>query len=160
MAKKAKAKQFKVTRQQIVDAAYSMIGWGFRHQGRGSNKQVDCVGFVVKIGEILEYPQIFDKTDYRRMPSSEITLEYLRKNLDEIPVEDVRAGDLYLIRLHGGRMCHVGVRVSDETNVGEGIHPQFIHAHSTGFRGSVRVDYVHKWQDHFEKGFRIRGVID
>ena len=146
----------KITRDEIINAALSLRGTKFRHQGREAQTGIDCVGFAVKIAELIGYPVKGDFTDYRRAPIEETLRAVLNQNADEIPVEDVKRGDFYLIKLSGGKVRHVALRMSDKTDLEKGIEPQLIHA----FNGGVVVEPVRQWAKRLVAGFRIRNVAD
>jgi len=154
-------KNFTVTRKQITDAALSMLGWKFRHQGRGENNSVDCVGFLVCVGRAIGYAEIFDFNDYKRTPSAATIREMMNRNCDEIPLTEVSAGDVYLMRRIGGRKeCHVAIRLTDETDLGRGKVPTLIHAYGNQFTGGVIVEPVSQHAHNFVTGYRIRGLAD
>lgn len=148
---------YKVTRQQILDAAASMLGWSFRHQARGEANSVDCVGFLVVMGRKIGYPWIADVEGYRRAPSAEIIRQTLKANCDEIPAEEVMPGDIYLMRLGGVKPRHASILFSNKTNIERGIEPQIIHASNLGVRIEPVSNFPPAW---FVAGFRVRGLIE
>lgn len=156
---------YQVTRQQIVDAAMKLHGVHFRHQGRlrdgiDGADGVDCVGMLVAIGREINFPKIFDVEGYRRTPSADTIRTTLRLNCDEIPIGEVRRGDIYLMRMGGRKPRHVGVRISDETDLARGLEPQLIHAFGMGGGGRVVIESVRSRSMDFAAGFRVRGLTD
>lgn len=151
---------YSVTRAEIVSAALACLGWKFRHQARGENQEVDCVGLVVVVGRAVKYPRIIDVTGYRRLPKANVIREAMLQNLDEIPVEEARAGDVYLMRLGGLKPRHAAIRISDETNLKRGVEPQLIHAFALGNGGTVRIEPVRQRRMDIAAAFRLRGLVD
>jgi cell wall-associated NlpC family hydrolase len=140
---------FSCTRQQIIDAAMSMLGVRFLHQGRDPETGVDCMGFLVCIGRKIGYPQIVDNTTYRRMPKAELIRETILQNCDEIPVDDAGPGDFYLIRLTGRKLRHAAVKLSDD---------MLIHAGGVG-HGKVKIEPISTYQTRIGASFRVRGLV-
>jgi cell wall-associated NlpC family hydrolase len=137
---------YSVTRNEITEAAFSLIGTRFRHQGRDKKTGVDCVGLLVVVGRMVNYPDIVDLTDYRRTPSAETIYETLKTNCDEIPLSEAGDGDFYQMRLHGIKPRHVAIRH------GNGV----IHAASGGVRWQPFSDFPAVW---FVRAFRCRGLV-
>mgnify|MGYP003393085784 CR=1 FL=1 len=148
---------YQVTRAEVVEAALSLQGVRFRHQGRDAATGIDCVGLLVVVGDIISYPQIFDVEAYRRVPSASVIRETLEKNCDEIPLSEVRQGDIYLMRIGGRKPRHAAIRISDEIDVQQGKEPLLIHAN--GAKGNVLIEPVSYWEKGFVTGFRIRGLV-
>lgn len=143
------------TRNEIIEAARQMLGVRFRHQGRDEVNGVDCVGFLVKIGETIGYPHIFDVEGYRRVPSANTIRETLRLNCDEIAVKDVGRGDIFLMRLGGIKPRHAAILYNAETDIEAGITPSIIHASHRGVMIEPLSNFPSSW---FVAGFRIRGL--
>lgn len=155
----AKGKQYKVTRNEIVAAGTAMLGWKFRHQGRNENG-VDCVGFLVVLGEKLNYPFLNDVEAYRRVPSAQVIRETLQMNCDEIDASEVRKGDIYLMRTGGRKPRHAALRISDDTDLLKGVEPQLIHSYGDEKTGKVVIEPVRQWEHNFVCGFRLRGLTE
>lgn len=152
--------EYAITRDQIVAAAESLRGCRFRHQGRDAGTGIDCVGLLVVIGQKIGYPEIFDVEGYRRVPSAQVIRETLEMNCDEIPIEEVRRGDIYLMRMGGRKPRHTAVRISDETDLATGKRPMLIHAKAIGPQGKVVIEPVSMWMKEVVAGFRVRGLVD
>lgn len=151
---------YQVTRDQIVEAAKSCLGWRFRHQARGEANSVDCVGLLVVIGRKIGFPEIVDVEGYRRWPSSDVIRATIGQNCDEIPVEEVRCGDIYLMRIGGRQPRHAAIRISDDTDIRRGTRPMLIHAKGVGSKGCVVMEPVADWIKNCVCGFRVRGLVD
>lgn len=136
----------------------SCVGIPFLHQGRDENG-VDCMGLLVLIGKKIGYPNIVDKTDYRRMPKEELVRSVISQNCDEIPIEEAGVGDFYLIRLIGKRLCHAAVKISDELNIEKGIQPMLIHAGGVG-RGKVKIEPISVYEKKIGAAYRVRGLAE
>lgn len=150
---------FSVTRKQITDAALTLVGIPFRHQGRDEKLGVDCVGLLVCIGRKIGYPEIQDITNYRRMPKESMVREVIGQNCDEIPIAEAGPGDFYLIRLFKDRLCHAAVILSMATDIPRGIQPMLIHAGGVG-RGKVKIEPVSQYMHKVGAAYRVRGLID
>lgn len=151
---------YQVTRNEVVNAALQLAGTRFRHQGRDAENGIDCVGLLVVVGQMIGYPHIFDVQGYRRTPSAQVIRETLEKNCDEIPLEEVRRGDIYLMRMGGRKPRHAGIRISDEVDYANGLEPMMIHAKGFGPTGRTVIEPVEMWKPYFVAGFRVRGLVD
>lgn len=146
------------TRQQVADKALSMIGTRFLHQGR-SRLGVDCVGFLHVILTELGYEGICDVEGYKASPPARVIYETMCLNFDEIPVDEVGVGDIYLMRIGGGRKIkHASVVVSDVTDLENGIEPEIVHAYAIANIGRVVKEPLRHWRPACAIGFRLRGL--
>jgi len=150
---------YTVTRQQIVDEAMKLRGVKFRHQGRSAVTGVDCVGMLHVILTALDYPAIVDVEGYRKSPSATVIYETMCANFDEIPIDEVGLGDIYLMRIGGRKAKHASILVNDVRDVPRGIEPQIIHAHGMGTKGAVVLDALVNWWPQCVTGFRLRGLV-
>lgn len=142
-----------ITRDQIVETAKSLVGVRFRHQGRDRNG-VDCVGLLVLIGRELGYEDIKDLADYRRTPTPSVMRAFLEANLDEIPLDDLKPGDVIWMRMGGLKPRHAGVFVGKW-----GGEDAIVHA--DGRTNAVRIQYLSDFpRSWFTAGFRLREVAD
>ena len=151
------SKKYTVTRKQIVDAALSMRGWKFQHQGRGENNATDCVGLLVIIGQIIEYPFLTDAEAYRRTPSADTIRTVLQANCDEIPAAEVGRGSFFLMKMGGAKPRHASVCISTETDLEKGLQPSIIHALPQGVVIEPISNYPKSW---YVAGFRVRGLAE
>jgi len=151
---------YQVKRQQIADAALSLRGVPFRHQGRDITTGVDCVGLLhamlVKVG----YPVIVDAEAYRRTPPAAVIRETLQANFDEIPVSECGLGDIFLMRVGGVKPRHASIIVSMETDIPKGKVPQLIHTRAMANNGKAVVEPIRQWIKFCVYGYRLRGLID
>ncbi len=148
-----------ISRENIISAARELIGVPYLHQGRNVRTGIDCVGLLVLIGQIIGYEEIHDLADYRRVPSSSTLLEFLKRNLDEISLEQIQAGDFVLMTLGGRKARHTAVISSLETDLVKGKEPMLIHALNDGNITRVIEQPVKRWQHLFVKGFQAKGLI-
>lgn len=140
-----------ITRLQVIETARSFSGVRFRHQGRDRNG-VDCVGLLVAVGRILDYPDILDMEGYRRTPSPSVMRSFLEANMDEIAFADALPGDAVWMRLGGLKPRHAGILIGE--HAGE---ESLIHASASGVRIQPLSDFPRSW---FVSAFRLRGVTD
>lgn len=151
---------FTITRQEIADKALSMRGVRFLHQGRSRETGVDCVGFLAVILTEFCYP-IVDVVGYRSNPPAKVIYDTLCKNFDEIPVNEVSLGDIFLMRIGGGRKPkHASILVNDKTDLANGVEFEIVHAYALGGRGKVVKEPLAMWRTQCVRGFRFRGLID
>lgn len=143
---------YRVTREEIVKAAETMLGLPFLHQGRNPEVGVDCVGLLVVMGRLINYPELVDAEAYRRTPSALVIREVLEANCDEIPLDEVGIGDIYLMRTGGIKPRHTAI-VYDDVD-GERY---IIHASRSGVKIERKDNYSAAW---FVAGFRVRGLVD
>lgn len=151
-------KSYSVTRQQVVDAALELRGWRFQHQGRGEDKRVDCVGFLYVVLKQLKYPKIFDVEGYKHSPSATVIYDTLKANFNEIPLDKVGLGDIFLMRLGGRKAKHASILIEDQYDVEKGIEPRIIHAYGDDLHGAVVVDDLASWRSRCITGFRLKGL--
>lgn len=144
--------KYEVTRNEIVKAAETMLGLPFLHQGRNPDVGVDCVGLLVVMGRIIGYPDLVDAEAYRRTPSAFVIRDVLQRNCDEIPLEEVGVGDIYLMRTGGIKPRHTAIVHSDAED-----GRQLIHAARSGVTIERKNNYPDAW---FVAGFRVRGLTD
>lgn len=150
---------FKVTGQQIVEAARSLVNLPYVHQGRSANTGADCVGFLKLVAEKLGYPyEISDSVTYKRKPSYKDLLTHLRANMTEIELSEVGVGDVILMRaLGGGEPVHVAICSSMETDYLNGKEPMLVHAIEKDKKVIEQPQRIYK--NWFVKGFRIKGLV-
>lgn len=86
----------KVTRQQIIEAAFKFVGLPYRTQGReatGEYRGTDCGGLVLLIGRELGISDL-EVLGYSSAPDGETFEMLLRNNMFEIPKEELKPGDV------------------------------------------------------------------
>lgn len=131
-----------------------MLGLPFVHQGRCDKTGVDCVGLLVVMGQKIKYPKIVDAEAYRRTPSAQVIKEIIEMNCDEIPLDEAREGDIYLMRLGGIKPRHAAIIYKDERRPDE---PMLLHASKHGVRLEPKRQYPDSW---FVRAYRVRGLVD
>ena len=145
----------KITRKQIVEAARSMIGTPWVHQGRSESAGVDCLGLVIVLGYKLGYLEDFDYFVYHRQPDGITLLRELRKKLDEIKPEDIGLGDIVVIKFPGERLPqHVGIVVNGERE------RMIIHALKTKNTSEVVEEPLARWIPRITHAFKLRNIIE
>ena len=154
------AKKYTVQREEVVEAARSLLGVPFVHQGRDARLGVDCVGLLVVIGQTINYPRIVDAPNYKRTPSAAVLESVLLDNADEIPLEAASLGDFILMRMGGRKPRHVAVITNLQTDAVRGVEPTILHALCSGAIRRVVEQPVRQWETEFVKAYRIRGLID
>lgn len=148
---------FSITRDEIKQAALSLRGVPFLHQGRDPKVGLDCVGLLVALGERLGYQNIEDKEAYKRIPSASEIRKFLEKNLDEIPPSEVGVGDIFLMRMHGRKPRHTSICIETRNDPLQNLYPSIIHANYDGVRLNMISDFPKAW---YVAGFRVRGLTD
>lgn len=143
-----------MNRKTVIETAKSYVGLPFVHQGRSKVTGVDCVGLLVCMGKEFEYPDLKDAEAYRRIPSATVIRDILNQNCDEIPLEEMREGDIYLMRMGGRKPRHAAILHYDPRYGGK---PCLIHATREGVRIEAMSRFPITW---FVAGFRIRGLED
>lgn len=144
--------KFKVKRNEIIEAAETMLGLPFLHQGRNPDIGVDCVGLLVVMGSKIGYPDLVDAEAYKRTPSSAVIKSVLAQNCDEIPLGEAGVGDIYLMRMGGIKPRHTAI-VYDDID-GERF---IIHASKRGVKVERKDNYPAPW---YVAAYRVRGLED
>ena len=94
--------------EKIIAEAHSLLGTKFKHQGRikktdNDSGGCDCLGLIIgldlntKTGLKLK---LFDQQNYPRLLNSNILLEQLNFLLNSVAIDDIKPGDLLLIRIN------------------------------------------------------------
>lgn len=92
-----------------VEVARSYIGTPYRHQGRKQGVGVDCLGLLILVARAVGWvPPEYNVTGYRRMPDGYKLIDHLRRELVEIPYEEMSPGDFLCVRFDK-HPHHVGV---------------------------------------------------
>lgn len=132
----------------IVTEARTWIGVRWLHQGR-TREGVDCAGLVIKVAHELGL-STFDTADYARQAIDEAMLELCRGHLQPIGRQDIRPGDVLVMRFENQR--HIGV-------VGDYIYGglSLIHAYAPN-RKVVEHRFDSVWMSRVIGCFRFRAV--
>lgn len=140
------------TRRQIVDQARMWLGTPFHHQGRLKGRRVDCAGLLLCVCQELGAGVPFGPyLNYDPYPTDDTVLRECRKNFREIPVKDIRPGDILCMRTPVP--CHVGF----VTDLAPGLG--IIHAYNAA-RKVVEHTIDAWWQQSIEAAFLFPGVED
>lgn len=90
----------------IVEQARSWLGTPFHHQARLKGKGCDCLGLIIGVVDELGLKDMhgnplagYDEITYPKEPNGAYLTEKLTSLLDEVPIMDVRAGDLALFKV-------------------------------------------------------------
>lgn len=67
----------------IVEAARTLVGTPYRHQGRQPGQGLDCVGVVICVARILELGD-WTETNYGRLPNPRRMGDILRAKMREV----------------------------------------------------------------------------
>ena len=120
-----------ISRKMVINEARTWIGTRFQHQGRVKRTELhdggcDCIGFVLGVADRLQLKDKngnlitrHDRSDYGRIPNGESFKQALHKHLDEVPLAEVKAGDLVLFRFDANPQ-HIGI-ATDYIYGGRGI---------------------------------------
>jgi len=93
----------------FIAAARSLVNRvRFRHQGRNPKTGLDCAGLAQWAMQQAGRP-VWDMTAYGTEPHKDGLYQAMVRNLGEpVPIEDMRGGDVILMRFHGAPR-HVGI---------------------------------------------------
>lgn len=133
-----------VTGAMVAEKAKEYVGVPFRHYGRDKNG-VDCVGLVLAVAKDLGVSSYVPKP-YSRLVDPEELLGQLEGVCNEVPVNRVNPGDIFLTKVRGVAqhlMIYTGSTV--------------IHSFEpTGY--VVEVSYGSYWTNRVHKAFRWKSV--
>jgi cell wall-associated NlpC family hydrolase len=140
-------------KNDIVSSARGFIGTRFHHQGRLKKTDrhkggIDCLGLLIGIAKELNLPFTgYDETSYSHYPDTNRLRNKLADALQEIPAEDMQAGDILLLNIDGNPQ-HLAI-VSELNN-----EPAVIHAYASA-RSVVEHVLDDYWKQRIETVFRI-----
>jgi cell wall-associated NlpC family hydrolase len=136
------------SRRDVIDAARSLIGAPFRHQGRTS-EGIDCVGLIIatakRVGIGLNWPEM----PYQRFPAEDYVRAVLERYLDPMRGSPV-PGDVALIRWRRSAN-HLAI-IADGDQPYSLIHAYYV----TGRVVEHRADRY--WHDRVVSLYSFRGV--
>jgi NlpC/P60 family putative phage cell wall peptidase len=108
----------------IVAQARSWLGTPFHHQARLKKVGCDCLGLIVGVVDELELKDkngvklaAYDEVTYSKEPDGEYLIQKLVDVLAEIPVEEMRAGDLALFKVRANPQ-HLAILTDYEGGIG------------------------------------------
>ena len=136
-----------MTGQDIVDEARTWLGVPWRHLGR-NRAGIDCVGLGVVVTRALGISD-YDVASYGRTPVPGL-VDHIRRVMTEIPVTDIRAGDVIALK-DSAYPFHVAF-VSEKYGV-----THIIHAHARR-RMVVEEPYTGEWPGLTTHAFRFPGI--
>ena len=145
-----------ITREAIVREARALKGVRFLHQGADPATGIDCRGLLLCVARALGHTlsQAY-RSNYARRPDAAEFRAALSGELEEIPFDELREGDVVFIRWPREREAtHAGI-------VCQGPHERMlIHArsNSNGFSGSVVEEPYKRWEKYVTAVFRFKGV--
>lgn len=133
----------------IVQAAESMIGTPFVHQGRVPGKGLDCVGLLVAVARQLGL-KAEDRADYPPETSRAMLTAALAASCARLSgFREARPGDILVFR-RGRERWHTGILAALDP-------PAFVHAWSKPTGGSVRRDHLDRvWRRSIREVWRYR----
>ncbi len=141
-----------VTRAEIVAKAREAMDTKWVHQGRVVPHGIDCVGLGLWTVWQLGLPVKDADEPYPKNAQWEKFIQYFRREMDEISINDMLPGDVPIFRQHI-YPCHCGIM----TKIGD--DPFFIHAYALR-RRVVEERYTADWRAVTRTAFRFRGVTD
>lgn len=135
-----------VTTRQITRQARTYLGTPFHHAGRVKGVGVDCAGLVICVGHDLRLLHT-DYTAYGRQPVGGTMTRLLNEQMDEVPLSEARAGDVFLMRFRREPQ-HLAMKTS------KGI----IHSYmGVGKVVEHRLDKI--WRERIMAAYRFRGLV-
>ncbi len=93
--------------KDIVACARGWVGTRFHHQGRLKKSDthkggVDCLGLLIGVAKELDLPFTeYDETSYSHYPDTEKLRQNLARAMQEIPIENIKIGDVLLLNVDG-----------------------------------------------------------
>lgn len=148
---------------EVVRVARGWIGTRFCHQGRhkasgGRAGGCDCLGVLVGVASELDLRSVdgaplarFDVRDYGHIPDGERLRYTLDALLQPVPVDNITAGDVLLMRFERSPQ-HVAI-VSDHAQGGLGV----IHA-LAAMRKVVEHRLDAQWRSRIVCAYRVAGI--
>ncbi len=91
----------------IALAARSWVGTRFHHQGRlkkscNHRGGVDCLGLLIGVAHELNLPySIYDENNYSHYPDINKLRKKLSAAMQQIPISDIKSGDILLLNING-----------------------------------------------------------
>lgn len=142
------------TRQSIVEAARSLQGKPFRHQGR-SPESMDCRGLLLNVADIIHFKLKNEYRDnYAMRPDGDEFRAALCEELNEIEFREALPGDCVMIRFpREEKATHVALLAQGPYEM------MLIHAKGQDGTGSVVEEPLRKWAKYIVTAFQIPGVI-
>lgn len=110
---------------ELVTIANGLVGVRYRHQGR-SRVGLDCAGLIIVTAKLCGISS-FDTTNYSNRPNAtEFTREMIRAGCTQLPLAELKHGDL--LRLNtAGWPVHIAVYEVDDMGQEWYIHAYLPH---------------------------------
>lgn len=142
-----------VTRADVVREARSWKETPFHHQGRMKGVGVDCVGVVIKVAQDLGLTT-FDADGYGTIPNGRHLRQGCTDNMDPIPTDEIRPGDVLLMRWERFPQ-HLAVVTEGHGVRGLGV----VHSYSQ-IGKCIEHGLSQDWLDRVVQAYRLRGLED
>lgn len=142
-----------VYRKQVIDEARSWLGTPYQHQGRIKGQNVDCVGLLIKVREVLFGVEDRWPINYSRYPQNWNLKHQFDTELIPIDFTDAKIADVVLIS-YGVEPSHVGI-LTDYSEKSFGL----IHGHNKQER-VVEHRLSNSWISKIVQTYRLPEVVD
>lgn len=144
----------RITRDDVVAVARTLIGVPFRHQGSYPETGLDCRGVIEYVAFVLWHRPIPPR-EYQRKPSGIEFLEKMRAEMTEIDPAEAGHGDAVLIHFpRDTEARHGGVLASGP------YEQMLIHAWESRGEGEVREEPLRGWKlKNIDYAFRFPFVV-
>jgi hypothetical protein len=145
-----------ITREQVVREARNLLGVRWVHQGRDPKFGIDCLGMLICISRAVGYEPQNDFTTYRRRSPGEALQAGLEAEMDLIPLEEVKDGDVVRILFPRDlEPRHVGI-------IATGLYERMIiHCYEPQQGGGkVCEEPLRRWLPYVVSCYRWKGIVD
>ena len=141
-------------RSEIVQAAISWKGTKWQHQQAKKGVACDCAGLARGVYaevtgtqiEIMDYP-----ATWHLFKQEERLYESCKELMDEIPLKDIKAGDILLFAYRPRFVCHhIGIYIGRD---------RFIHSDMEAGK-VIESSLDDFWKQRLRCAFKFRGVED
>jgi cell wall-associated NlpC family hydrolase len=129
----------------LAESAMKYVGVRWRHQGRSRTSGLDCLGLLVVSLEDMGL-EVEDHTSYDRRPDARRLLRMVSAQLDPVPLDEIRSGDILL--LHFKDVHKSPYHFAIVTERGRVVH-------GYGIRRKIVVDTLDSWEDNIHSVFRV-----
>ncbi len=143
----------RITRDDVVAVARTLIGVPFRHQGSYPETGLDCRGVIEYIAFVL-WARPIPPRSYQRKPDGVEFLEKMRAEMVEIDPAEASHGDAVLIHFPRDTEARHGGVLADGP-----YEPMLIHAWESRGEGEVREEPLRGWKlRNIDYAFRFPGI--
>ena len=150
-----------ISGKDIADTARTYIGVRYRHHGRTRGKGVDCVGLVILVARDLGLKQAggYSNLDYAVAPDEEMMGRELRANLIEVPISEMREGDIAWFAVPDRRTKTSIARHLAIITMHPSVKGDFGMVHAMDYVGFVAEHHLDAtWKKRIKSVFRYRGT--